>query len=931
MTSIKKFLLQHMVFIAVISFVCLYFLWVLNEYAEFKEESASIKENFVASEKERLKTQVQAVLEYVQYMRGQTKKRLEDSIQARVNEACLIAVNIYHENKDSKSGDEIKKMIKDALRPIRFNRNRGYYFAFTMEGIEELFADRPEMEGKNMLPVQGARGEFVVRDMIQLIKAKNEGFYSYTWSKPGEKNPEHLKMAYVKYFEPYGWGIGTGEYVADVETEIQEEVLERISKLRFENQGYFFGSIYGGQPLFTNGKITKGTANVWNLTDPKGVKIIQEQNRAAKAPGGGFVSYSWQKMDSGTLSPKLSYVAAIPEWEWIIGAGVYLDTMDEVIISKKKELYHNFLKQAVLYFAVMIFMFFLILLWTHYQAHRIQSGIRLFSNFFETASSQATAIDPTKLQFEEFRRIAMAANQMIEARTKAVQSLRESEEKYRKLVNTAPYGIQLTDREGKIIFSNPAHHKLQGYRDGELIGKYIWDLMADDSYKSKAKEYYQKLIEEQPTPEIYFNRDRNQEGREMDVQINWDYIYDSKGKIEGIISIISDITDQKMLESRLLQSQKMEAVGTLAGGIAHDFNNILFPIIGHTEMLLEDISGDGPVRDSLQQIYSSALRARDLVQQILAFARQEKNELKLIKMQPIVKEALKLIRSTIPTSISIAQDIQADCGAVKADPTQIHQITMNLAANAFHAMEETGGELKVGLKEIKLGQDDLIHSDMVPGAYACLTFADNGMGIKKEVLHRIFEPFFTTKKKGKGTGMGLSVVHGIVKRMNGAIQVHSEPGKGTQFHVYLPIVENVPGNQSPLMNESIAGGLEKILLVDDEAAIITMEKQVLERLGYQVTSRTNGFEALETFKSGPDKFDLVITDMSMPKMPGDKLAAELIKIRPDIPILLCTGFSENMTAEKIQSLGIKGLLMKPMVTRDLAEQLRKVLDGGRDV
>ena len=552
-----------------------------------------------------------------------------------------------------------------------------------------------------------------------------------------------------------------------------------------------------------------------------------------------------------------------------------------------------------------------------------------FSNFFETASSQATAIDSTKLQFEEFRRIAMAANQMIEARTKAVQSLRESEDKYRKLVNTAPYGIQLTDREGKIIFSNPAHHKLHGYRDGELAGKYIWDLMANDSYKSKAKEYYQKLIKEQPTPELYFNRDKDKEGREIDVQINWDYIYDSKGKIEGIISIISDITNQKMLESRLLQSQKMEAVGTLAGGIAHDFNNILFPIIGHTEMLLEDISGDGPIRDSLQQIYTSALRARDLVQQILAFARQEKNELKLIKMQPIVKEALKLIRSTIPTSISIDQNIQSDCGAVKADPTQIHQITMNLATNAFHAMEETGGELKVSLKEIKLGEADVINSDMRPGSYACLTFADTGMGIKKEVLHRIFEPFFTTKKKGKGTGMGLSVVHGIVQRMKGAIQVHSEPGKGTQFHVYLPIVEIVPGNQSPLMNESITGGCESILLVDDEEAVITMEKLVLERLGYQVTSRTGSFEALETFKAGPEKFDLVITDMSMPKMPGDKLAAQLINIRPDIPILLCTGFSENMTAEKIQSLGIKGLLMKPMVIKDLAKQLREVLDGGQ--
>src|SRR3989339_332124 len=353
MVSIKKLLLQNMLLVTFISFAVLYLLWIQNEYTAFKEDSAAIKDKFVEKEKERVKSEVQNVLEYVRYMRHQTGKRLRMSIQDRVDEACAVAMNIHAENKDSKSGDEIKKMIRDALRPIRFSRSRGYYFAFNMDGTEELFADRPEMEGKNMLEVRGARGEFVVRDMIALLKAEGKGFYSYTWSKPGETGPEHMKIAYVKYFEPYGWGIGTGEYVEDVEKEIQEEVLERISTLRFEDDGYFFGSIYGGRPLFTNGKITRGTETVWDLTDPKGVKIIQEQNRAAKAPGGGFVTYFWQKPGSETLSPKLSYVIGIPEWEWLIGAGVYLDTIDESILLKKKALYKQFVIQAVIYFSVM--------------------------------------------------------------------------------------------------------------------------------------------------------------------------------------------------------------------------------------------------------------------------------------------------------------------------------------------------------------------------------------------------------------------------------------------------------------------------------------------------------------------------------------------------------------------------------------------------
>jgi len=408
---------------------------------------------------------------------------------------------------------------------------------------------------------------------------------------------------------------------------------------------------------------------------------------------------------------------------------------------------------------------------------------------------------------------------------------------------------------------------------------------------------------------------------------------DADGKVLKYHGIVIDITERKQsraerdkLQAQLNQAQKMESIGTLAGGIAHDFNNILYPIVGHTEMLMEDFPDAGSTRDSLNAIYTGSLRAKDLVQQILAFARQEKTELKLMKMQPIIKEAMKLIRSTIPATISIRQDLKPDCGPVSADPTQIHQIVMNLATNAYHAMEENGGELKVNLKEIELGEDDLIDPDMSPGLYACLTIGDTGVGMSKDVMNRIFDPFFTTKEKGKGTGMGLSVVHGIVKRMSGEIQVYSEPGKGTEFQVYLPVVGNVSEKQEPEADEPLPGGSERLLLVDDETVIIAMEKQALERLGYQVTSRISSIEALEAFRANPEKFDLVITDMSMPNMSGDKLASELIKIRPDIPILLCTGFSETMTDEKIKSLGLRGILMKPMMMKDLARKIREVLN-----
>ena len=398
------------------------------------------------------------------------------------------------------------------------------------------------------------------------------------------------------------------------------------------------------------------------------------------------------------------------------------------------------------------------------------------------------------------------------------------------------------------------------------------------------------------------------------------------GNVQLLIDRKTAQQDKIDLLTQLRHAQKMESIGTLAGGIAHDFNNILFPIVGYSEMLLEDTPEDSPTRNNLNQIYTSALRAKSLVKQILTFSRQESSELMLMKMQPIVMEALKLIRSTIPTTIEIKQDINPDCGVIKADPTQIHQIVMNLSTNAYHAMEETGGELKVRLKEIKLGEYDILRPDMKPGIYACLTIADTGRGMDKELTQKIFDPFFTTKEKGKGTGLGLSVVHGIVTSMNGVIQVYSEPGEGTQFHVYLPVEKNFSEEQVIHSKIEIQGGTEQILLVDDEEAIISMEKRMLERLGYKVTSRFSSLEALEAFRANPDKFDIVITDMAMPNMPGDKLSAELTKIRPGIPVLLCTGFSENMSEEKAASLGIKGFLWKPIVMKDLAQKIREVLD-----
>ncbi len=337
-----------------------------------------------------------------------------------------------------------------------------------------------------------------------------------------------------------------------------------------------------------------------------------------------------------------------------------------------------------------------------------------------------------------------------------------------------------------------------------------------------------------------------------------------QNEVVGRVWSFRDVTERRKFETQLQKAQKLETIGTLAGGIAHDFNNILFPILGYSEMLLDDTPASNPGISSIKAIYSSASRAKELVQQILTFSRQEQSELRLMKIQPILNEAIKMIRSTIPTTIDIHEIIDKECGPVKADPTQIHQVIMNLATNAHHAMEENGGVLTVYLKEIEVRESDLANIDLKPANYAYLSVKDTGIGMPDDLIEKIFDPFFTTKESGKGTGLGLSVVHGIINKMGGDIQITSKPGKGTEFKLYFPI-ETVTFQEESFQTRSpIPRGSESILLVDDEIPIITMEKQLLERLGYKVTSRSSSIEALEVFRANPAKFDLIITDFAMP-------------------------------------------------------------------
>ena len=504
----------------------------------------------------------------------------------------------------------------------------------------------------------------------------------------------------------------------------------------------------------------------------------------------------------------------------------------------------------------------------------------------------------------------------------AEKKLQESEEKFRNLFNNAEVGMFRTRLDGsEILDINEKCLDIFGRTREQMQGSPSAIHWADPSQR---KEMVRRL--ELEGRETNFECGMLNKQGEVRTCLTSLRLYREQGLLEG--SII-DITEQRKLETRLQQAQKMEAIGTLVGGIAHDFNNILFPIMGYSEMALDDAPKNSPLQDKLIEILQGTKRAGDLVKQILAFSHQTRQEPKPIMVQLIVKEALKLIRASLPSTIEIKQYISNQCSFVLADPIHIHQIAMNLMTNAFHAMEETGGKLEVNLKEVEFQiPNPKSKIDLLPGAYVCLTVADTGIGIEKIVMNRIFDPYFTTKENGKGTGLGLTVVHGIVKSYKGDIKVYSEPGKGTAFHVYLPVVKTEVESLEFRAASQIEKGTERILLVDDEDQIVRMEKLMLERLGYHVATRTSSIEALEAFRAAPNTFDLVITDMTMPNMTGVQLSEKMLEIRHDIPILICTGFSEKINDENAKLYGMRGFVMKPVIMSEIAKKIRNVLDEG---
>jgi PAS domain S-box-containing protein len=503
-----------------------------------------------------------------------------------------------------------------------------------------------------------------------------------------------------------------------------------------------------------------------------------------------------------------------------------------------------------------------------------------------------------------------------------LQAVQDSERRFKALTENSSDGIIVSDAGGIIRYTSPAGLAILGYGIEELVGRHALEMMHPDDVPA-LQQFYQHVLDSPGEKVLALSRHKHKDGRWIWLEgVTTNLLNDSA--IRGVVSNFRDITERKRTEEALVRSQKMEALGTLAGGIAHDFNNLLLVIAGNTKLATEDLDRSHPVQQSLTQIEKASRRATDLVARILAFSRQQEPRRENIELRPIVDDALQLLRATLPAMIDIKATHRHGVPAVYADSSQIHQVIMNLMTNAAYAIGNGRGEIEITLDAVIIDAELTSLRELRAGRYAHISIGDNGCGMSTETIARIFDPFFTTKRPGEGTGLGLSVVHGIVKSHDGAISVYSQLGKGSTFHVYLPAAKGPARVTSEPEVATRRGQGERVLYIDDDSAIVFLTSRILNRLGYRVTGCDNPKDGLKCFRDAPDSFDVVVTDLSMPGMSGFDIARELRLSRSDVPILMTSGYVRPEDRQTARSQGIVDLVLKPNSVEELGASLDRL-------
>jgi PAS domain S-box-containing protein len=897
---------------------------MMKTYYDFTVRVDKIRKDYDKQQKQMIRNEIYNVVEIINNKKSKCLKRGEADLKSRIYEMHSIIQNIYIKNKDVKSESEIKKMILDVFRPVRFDKGRGYYFIDTLSGKNVLYPIDPKFEGENIIDFQDAKGKYVVKEEIQLLKDKGEGFIIGYWPKAGfDPKKSFKKITFVKLFKPYNWSIGTGMYVDDFEEKRKTEVLKDLVKIRFgqEREGYIFGSTFKGDALFSNGKITRGEKSVWDLTDPDGIKIIQGQRKEAEKPEGGFFRYSWKKLNNNVPSPKISFTMGIPEWEWMIGAGVYLDDVEKKIALMHETLNHQIKIKTLNFILIVTVVLLLFILLINRLDRILQKDFNLFISFFDRAAYSDEKINRDTVKFYEFQQMADYANKMLLDKKTAQQGLMDEKEELSVTLKSIGDGVITTDITGKILLINTVAEKLTGWKQDEAAGKMlpeVFSIINSDTGKS-----------ENPVAEVLsYGSISHMENNNILISKKGKYnitnsaapILDVKNNIRGVVLVFRDVTEQLKTEAELFKARKLESIGILAGGIAHDFNNVLAGIFGNIELARMKLNSGHPSDKHLEIAENSIESASNLTKQLLTFSRGGDPIIESVNIQEIIKKSIRfnLSGSNIKASLNLPDDLWQ----IKADKGQISQVIANLTINARQAMPEKGN--------LYIEAENTGNPKNISGNFVKITIKDEGGGIPENIIDKIFDPYFSTKQAG--SGLGLATVHSIITKHKGQIHVSSEAGTGTTFTIFIPaekdsqkIIESKPGHEE---KKTIKKSLN-ILLMDDDKVIMDVMKIALNMSGHQVDFAADGNEAVKKYKAAMDygiPYDVVITDLTIPgAMGGKETVKELLRIDPKANVIVSSGYSTDPVMADYTEYGFKGRLIKPYKNQAMKEEIMRVL------
>ncbi len=796
----------------------------------------------------------------------------------------------------------------------------GYIYCLNSKG-DVIIHPNDKVKGTNVSDYEFVKRQIEIKD----------GYIEYEWKNPDESD-ERPKVLYMIYYKPLDWIISVSAYKEDFKHLVDiEDFRDIVLSFKTGASGYSYFLDEEGNALIHPVPQIQGTDLLAYGGQPYEFvqKIISQKN--------GKLKYTWQNPGESSPREKIVFFKHLPEYQWIICSSSYI----EEIYSPLNTFTIQFFAAVALVLGISIFLTYSV---SRSVTRPLETLIKKLEGDSQGDFSVRMNYDaPDELgklstHFDRFMDRLQTyhdrLNNEINKTRKAQEALVENDLKLRGLFNQSFQYTGILSPNGILEEINQSALDFAGTENTDVLYKPAWETLwwADHA---QAREKMKKAVHramEGSLARLEISVPLG-EGEESHCDISIKPVFNNSGQIEFMILEGRDISALKLTEQerrqmavQLEKAQKMEAIGTLAGGIAHDFNNILSSIFGYSQLAEMNLSNPEAAKKHIAQIVNGAQRAASLVQQILTFSRQTDFKKQPLKIHLILKEALKLLRSSIPTTIDIEVDISSKA-MVLADATKMHQVIMNLCTNAYQSMVDTGGILSVALQEKKISQPVSIGvKTLFPGDYLEMSIKDTGHGMDKATLEKAFDPYFTTKEVGKGTGFGLTLVQAIVEEHEGLIHAESVPGKGSCFIIFLPTVQAEERPSLPRKNPLPENGTETVMVVDDEEAIRQLSRELLEDFGYRVFTFTNGEEALAAFEKSPELFDLVITDMTMPRMTGDDLARELNRIRKDIPIILCTGYNESISEAKALDMGIDKFLLKPIENNELLFQIRKILD-----